>query len=988
MLQLRHYCVRTLGLVLALAGAATAQVLLTNPAAPVIVGANIQIAGSGFPSGTINPAQVNVTVTPSAGNGSPVSFCLSAAACSGPVGSNVVPPTGGSARNLIFKLPPYLSANQPYTATVSVSGQTTAAVPFSTVTPANITINPSASISNVSPGAGQLNTVVNNVMITGAYTHFNQLTSVVTTGCPGVTVSNMQVMPGSSTQLTATFNIANNATPGACPVTVNTGGGGEIATIPVGFVVTTGSGLPFSLINPNSGPQGAVGLSVDVQGAGTHFAQGTTTANFGDGVTVTNILVNTPTDMTVTLSIDPLARTGSRMVTVVTGGEFAVAANGFTVTSSGASIISATPTAALSQGTNATLTLTGLGTHWVTSATTVSFGGGINTGSIVVNSPTSLTVNLSVGPGVAPGVYGVTTTTNGEVATLASAVTVSASTPFISGVNPTTGAQGANVPVVVNGTFTAFNVGTLSANFGPDITVIGFAGITPTSVTINVSIDNVAVTGGRSVTLTSNGTLFSFNFTVKPSNASLTSVTPNAGLQQSSLALQVTGANTHWVQGTTVASLGDNNITINRVIVNSATTAEVDITIGAQASLGLHPFSMTTGGEYVSYANAFTVLPFTPSLSLSPSSGMIGTVVNVNLNGNFTHFSNQTELNIDGEGIQILNFHVSGASSANAQFVISSTAPSSPALLCTPGNRNVTMTTGTEIVTAPFCVTSTPAVLTSITPNNSPVNVNNLNVTITGQYTHFTTGGATPTTVSFGPNITVNGPLANVTATSLTANISISSAAALGWRQAFVSTGSEQLSIGFLIDSPASATLVSVSPNSGQQGQSINDVTITGDLTNFGANTIAILGAGVTVTDLTIMSPTVANATVSISPTTYIGGRTAEMITGAEDVTGPLFSVTAGIASMTFTPNCGSAKRRRFYQLHVRACHSTTGRYRSVQRHRFKYALPAGRNHDELRPGDHGNRVDRQQPDVHYRPDRRILHGAYRLRPGIRHHGW
>ncbi len=467
MLQFRRHCVsafRALGLVLALAGAAAAQVHLTSPANPVVIGANIQIAGTGFPTGTINPAQVNVTVTPSAGNGSPVNFCLSTA-CGGPSGANVVPPTGGSARTLIFKLPQYLTANQPYTATVSVNGQTTAAVAFSTVTPAAITINPPASISNVSPGAGQLNTVVNNVMITGAYTHFSQLTSVVTTGCPGVTVSNMQVLPGSSTQLTATFAISNSATPGACPVTVNTGAGGEIATIPVGFVVTTGAGLPFSVINPNSGSQGTVGLLVDVQGTGTHFAQGTTTANFGDGVTVTNILVNTLTDMTVTLSVDPLARTGGRMVTVVTGGEFAAAANGFTVTSSGASIISALPATPLPQATNATLTLTGLGTHWVTSATTVSFGGGINTGNIVVNSPTSLTVNLSVGPGVGQGVYGVTTTTNGEVATLASAVTVSASTPFISGVNPTAGTQGTNVAVAVTGTFTTFNVGTSFRQF-------------------------------------------------------------------------------------------------------------------------------------------------------------------------------------------------------------------------------------------------------------------------------------------------------------------------------------------------------------------------------------------------------------------------------------------------------------------------------------------------------------------------------------------
>ena len=39
-----------------------------------------------------------------------------------------------------------------------------------------------------------------------------------------------------------------------------------------------------------------MGFSVDVQGVNTHFVQGITTANFGDGISVTNITVNTPTD--------------------------------------------------------------------------------------------------------------------------------------------------------------------------------------------------------------------------------------------------------------------------------------------------------------------------------------------------------------------------------------------------------------------------------------------------------------------------------------------------------------------------------------------------------------------------------------------------------------------------------------------------------------------------------------------------------------------
>ena len=873
------------------------QVILTSPANPVLVGANITIAGTGYPTGTITAAATSVVVTPSAGNGSPVSIQPSAP---------LTPTT--SNRNVIFKLPASLSANLPYTATVSVSGQTTANTPFSTATPATITINPAGSLTSVSPSAGQVGTAV-SVTIMGQFTHFAQATSIVSVSGTGVVPSGMIVAPGSSTQLSVTLTIAPGATPGPYAITVTTGS--EVATMPVGFVVTTGAGLSFASVGPSSAPQGTVNLMVDIQGINTNFAQGVTTANFGDGITINNIVVNTPTDMDVFISIDPIAVIGGRNVTVVTGGQFASDNGGFSVTASDASILTALPATPIPQGGNGTVNLVGHDTHWTTSGTQVSFGGGINAGSILVVDNTHLTVNFSVSPSTGAGGYGVTVTTHGEVVSLANAVTVTAATPFLSGVLPTSGVQGAtNLDVIVTGTFTSFTTGAISANFGPLITVNHVTPTSATSADINISIDPVAGTGGRSVSLTSNGTIFSFSFSVTGDGATVTSVTPNNGLQQSSVALQVTGLGTHWVQGTTTASLGDPYITINRIIVNSPTTAEVDITLGAQAGLGLHGITMTTGGENASKSGVFTVLPFTPSLSLAPGSGMIGTTVNVNINGSFTHFATgTTELNIDGEGIQLMNFQVLGPSTAKAQFIIASTAPASPSLACSPGNRTVTMTTGNEIVTAPFCVTSTPAVLTGITPGHSPTNVNNLTVEITGAYTHF---GPT-TTVGFGPNITVGTP--NVLGTGdLKVVISIDPSAALGWRQAYVNTGTEQLTIGFLIDSPASASLVSVVPSSGAQGQSISGVTITGNLTNFTStavnplnDTIAIIGAGITVSNLQILSNTVATADISISPTTQPGGRTVEMITGAEDVAGGLFGVTPGIATMTFTPNCNNA---------------------------------------------------------------------------------
>src|ERR1019366_6012077 len=157
-----------------------------------------------------------------------------------------------------------------------------------------------------------------------------------------------------------------------------------------------------------------------------------------------------------------------------------------------------------------------------------------------------------------------------------------------------------------------------------------------------------------------------------------------------------------WQQGLTFASRGA-GIVVNRVVIcggappttaictsQPATAAEVDITIPTNAGLGLTSLTISTGGENVSLSNAFTFMPYTPSLTMSPSSGMIpvapatSNIVNVNFQGNFTHFVlNSTIAAIDGNGVTIQNFTVINPWNATAQFNI--TAPlsqASPALPC------------------------------------------------------------------------------------------------------------------------------------------------------------------------------------------------------------------------------------------------------------------------------------------------------------------
>src|SRR4029077_16977121 len=77
-----------------------------------------------------------------------------------------------------------------------------------------------------------------------------------------------------------------------------------------------------------------------------------------------------------------------------------------------------------------------------------------------------------------------------------------------------------------------------------------------------------------------------------------------------------------------------------------------------------------------------------------------------------------------------------------------------------------------------------------------------------------------------------------------------------------------------LLDPP---TLTSISPNSGVQGQSVS-VTLTG--TNFVAGaTIGLSGAGITVSNTTVLSTTQITATFTIAGSAATGGQNVTVTT-------------------------------------------------------------------------------------------------------------
>jgi hypothetical protein len=106
--------------------------------------------------------------------------------------------------------------------------------------------------------------------------------------------------------------------------------GAQVATLANGFTVTAGTPL-LTTVTPNTGQLGQTSELVSLTGQFTHFAQGTTIASFGIGITVNSLTVNSATSATANITVQNNATLGARTVTLTTGAEVVSLANGFTV---------------------------------------------------------------------------------------------------------------------------------------------------------------------------------------------------------------------------------------------------------------------------------------------------------------------------------------------------------------------------------------------------------------------------------------------------------------------------------------------------------------------------------------------------------------------------------------------------------------------------------------------------------------------------------
>jgi len=335
----------------------------------------------------------------------------------------------------------------------------------------------------------------------------------------------------------------------------------------------------------------------------------------------------------------------------------------------------------------------------------------------------------------------------------------------------------------------------------------------------------------------------------------LTSISPTSGNRLQTLYDTLNGSN--FIAGVTTVNFGP-NITIDSVVVLSASQLRAYITISATAATGTRDVSVSNpspGGGTATLSNAFTVNNPAPIVtSISPTSGNRLQTLYDTLNGS-NFIAGVTTVNF-GPNITIDSVVVLSASQLRAYITISATAAT--------GTRDVSVSNpspggGTATLSNAFTVNNPAPIVTSISPTSGN-RLQTLYDTLNGS--NFISG---VTVVNYGPGINVISTTVS-SPTRIVANISISASAATGARRVYVTNsppgGGTDSSRTFTVNNPA-PSLIAISPDSGIRGQSLI-VTFTGTGYIDGVSSVNV-GPGITVDSLTVLDPTRIRAYISIS---------------------------------------------------------------------------------------------------------------------------
>jgi len=526
--------------------------------------------------------------------------------------------------------------------------------------------NPVPVIASLTPNNANQGT--NNLVVQINGTDFVTGGTLSTFG-PGITLNSAFFI--NSTQLTVNISIAPDATPGARNVTYTNVGPGGGTSNAVAFTVNAVSNpVPvLSSITPNSGQQGQ---AVNVTLSGSNFVSGATVQVSGSGVTASSVSFVNSTTITAVFTVAGGATVGARSVTVTNPGPGGGASGSqtFTVTvpqNPVPVITSLNPNSANQGATNVDVQI--LGSNFVAGGSLGITGVGITVNSAFFISSTQLSMNLTIAADAPLGARDVFVINpgpgGGESNAVAFTITQAQNlVPTLTSVAPNSGAQGTAVPVTLTGT--NFMVGSTVQVSGTGVTVSNVSVTNATTMTALFTIEAGATLSARDVTVTypgqGGGTSGPQVFTV--TNAPnpvpvLTTVTPNTGLQGSSVNVSLQG--TGFIAGSTV-SVSGTGVTVSNVIVVNATTITAQFAISGAATIGARNVTVTNPapGGGTSNAVTFTVNaannPVPILTSITPTSGVQGSQVNILLSG--SNFVPGSTILISGTGVTVSNVSV------------------------------------------------------------------------------------------------------------------------------------------------------------------------------------------------------------------------------------------------------------------------------------------------------------------------------------------
>jgi sugar lactone lactonase YvrE len=435
---------------------------------------------------------------------------------------------------------------------------------------------------------GSATLTINSIGASGDFSETTECGSSVPAG--GSCTISVTFTPTAAGTRTGTLTVSDNA-PGS-PQTVSLSG--------------TGIGPPtLTSISPNSGAQGT---AVAVTLTGTSFISGATVSINNAGVTVSNVSVVSSTQISATFTIAATATVGAANVTVTTSAGTSNAVT-FTITSPAPTLTSISPNSG-AQGTAVTVTLTG--TNFISGATVGISNAGVAVSNVTVVSATQITATFTIASNATTGAANVTVTTSGGTSN-AVTFTITAAAPTLTSISPNSGAQGTAVPVTLTGT--GFISGATVSISNAGVAVSNVSVVSATQITATFTIAATATLGAANVTVTtSGGTSNAVTFTITAAAPTLTTISPNSGVQGTAVPVTLTGTN--FTSGATV-SISNAGVAVSNVVVVNATQITATFTIAGAAPLGAANVTVTASAG-TSNAVTFTVTaPPVVALSLS-----------------------------------------------------------------------------------------------------------------------------------------------------------------------------------------------------------------------------------------------------------------------------------------------------------------------------------------------------------------------------------